>query len=419
MTMRRSIFFGGAVLALAAVACTPPANPGGQKPGGPGTTATTTTTIAPTPTTLPDTKRLYSVGPLDGWGIAKEGAAGEQYIDAVKIVGDNVYAGGIFQHAVRHEAQPNVQVAARSNLMAVSATTGALLPFVANTNGSVNAIASDGRALYIGGDFTMVNGVPRARLAKLNLLTGAVDPKFAPSTGNIVRDMLYTRGKVYVVGDFTALTGVARAHAAALDPTTGAVDPQFKANPDGKVMAIAANTAETKIYLGGLFQHAGGGARVNLAEVDPTTGNVQGPTFKQATDMILDVSVKSDGTKVYGAGGGGLNSAVSWDATTGKRNWATRANGDTQAVQYSNGFVYMGFHDGFGGCDLPTDPGCRLRLLALDPANGQPSPSFMPQSLSYPGVFCLDADGKRLVAGGYFAEMGGLGVKGLSIHPAS
>ena len=281
------------------------------------------------------------------------------------------------------------------------------------------AIASDGRALYIGGDFTSVNGVPRSRLAKVDLATGAVDPTFNASTGNTVRDMLYTDGKVFIVGEFTNVSGVNRNHAAALDPTTGAVDTNFDPNVDGKVLAIAANTAETKLYLGGLFSRVGGAARVNLAEVDPTTGNAQGPTFKQVSDIILDLSVRSDGSKVYGAAGGGYNSAVSWTASSGKRDWAVRANGDTQAVQYSNGYVYMGFHDGFGGCDLPTDPGCRLRLLALDPANGSVSPSFMPQSLSYPGVYCLDADGKRLVAGGYFAEMGGLGVKGLSIHPAA
>ena len=130
--------------------------------------------------------------------------------------------------------------------------------------------------------------------------------------------------------------------------------------------------------------------------------------------MILDLSVSSDGASVFGAGGGGFNSAAGWSATTGQRRFAIRADGDTQAVQYSNSHVYMGFHDGI------TLNGIRsytLRVLALDPSTGVPDPGFMPQSNSYPGVYCLDADGRYLVAGGYFSNMGGVGVKGLAIFP--
>ena len=87
--------------------------------------------------------------------------------------------------------------------------------------------------------------------------------------------------------------------------------------------------------------------------------------------MILDLSVSSDGASVFGAGGGGFNSAAGWSATTGQRRFAIRADGDTQAVQYSNSHVYMGFHDGFTG-DI------RLRLLALAPTDGAVDPTFHP-----------------------------------------
>ena len=141
------------VTALAVVACVPPPvqEPGGSQPpaggttGGPGptapTTSTSTTTTLPAPTTtLPDVKKLYSPVPVNGWGILKETpVAFAEYVDAVEIVGDTVYAGGNFANAVKGAlTQP------RANLMAVSATTGDLLPFRADTNGSVNAIVSDG-----------------------------------------------------------------------------------------------------------------------------------------------------------------------------------------------------------------------------------------------------------------------------------
>jgi hypothetical protein len=147
---------------------------------------------------------------------------------------------------------------------------------------------------------------------------------------------------------------------------------------------------------------------VYLAKVNASTGAVLNPTFSRVGDVILDLSVSSDGASVYGAGGGGFNSAAGWSATTGQRRFAVRTDGDTQAVQYSNSHVYMGFHDGYQGM-------VNLRLLALDPADGTVNPDFHPDSNSYPGVYCLDADGRYLVAGGYFSTMGGVGVKGLAI----
>src|SRR4249920_3466525 len=85
-----------------------------------------------TTTTLPDETALYSPTPVDGWGILKD-----------------------------------AQTANRANLTSVDLSTGNLRSFMADTNGSVNALASDGAALYLGGTFTTVNGVPRGRVAKV------------------------------------------------------------------------------------------------------------------------------------------------------------------------------------------------------------------------------------------------------------
>jgi hypothetical protein len=402
-----------ACLAVAAVACAPPEvdPPGGGTTTTAGTgpttpttaTSTTTTTTLPAPTTtLPDGTGLYSATPVSGWGILKEGAQ-DQYVDAVEISGNAVYVGGIFTHAVRE-----AQTANRANLMAVELATGNLLPFVADTNGSVNAIASDGTSLYIGGTFTTVNGVPRSRLAKINLATSAVDPDFNPNVGNIVHDMVVVGGRLFLVGEFNSVNGVERRRAAAVNTTTGGVDMGFDPSVDGKVQAIAASPDGSVIYLGGNFTEVGTTSRQNLAKVNASTGAVLSPTFAQVNDLVEDLSVKSDGTHLYA--GTKFNSAVDWNVSTGKREWAVRADGDMQAAQYSNGMVYAGFHDGFQGDTT-------LRLLALAPTNGAVDPSFHPTSNSYPGVYCLDADGRYLVAGGYFSNMGGVGVKGLAIFP--
>ena len=41
--------------------------------------------------------------------------------------------------------------------------------FVADTNGAVNALATDGTRLFVGGSFTTIKGVSRSRVASVNL----------------------------------------------------------------------------------------------------------------------------------------------------------------------------------------------------------------------------------------------------------
>jgi len=228
-----------------------------------------------------------------------------------------------------------------------------------------------------------------------------------------VRGLALANGALYVVGDFGKIGPTTRKYAAALDPSSGAVLP-FNPNLSGK--AYAVEVSGSTVYLGGAFTAVNGGtARNHLAAVNGATGTVTGPSFAQVGDVLLALSVHENGTLVYGAGGGGFNSAAAWDTSTGKRMWADRANGDVQAVEYSHGNVYFGFHDGFNG-------NTTLRLLAADAVSGTVEmppvavPGFQPVSAGYPGVEAITSDGSHLVAAGKFPKMGGMTVKGLSIH---
>jgi hypothetical protein len=403
--------------ALAVAACVPPTveSPSGSQPsvpssGGPGTTAGpgTPTTPATTPTvpvpTVPSQPKLYSTTPLNGWGVLKETAgAFTEYVDVVKIVGNTVFVGGNFANAVR-----GAQTAPRANFMAVNITNGELLGFRADTNGPVKALASDGTSLFIGGAFTTVNGVAKRGLAKINLSTGAIDPAFVATSGS-VDDMVIVGSRLYIVGEFGTVNNQTRTRAAAVSTTTGALDPTFNPVIDGRVMAVAASPDGSRIYVGGNFLNVSYFPRDYMAEIDANTGAVQGPDFGRSRAAVLDLQVSADGTKIYG--GTRWNIAVQWDASSGRDEWFVRADGDTQAILSSNGYVYQGFHDGMGG-------NTSLRVVAIDPANGQVQSGFMPTSGSHPGVWTLDADGRYLVAGGYFANMGGVPVKGLAIFPA-
>ena len=219
-----------------------------------------TTTLFTTP------PHLYRETPLNGW--SHDGTA-----YSVDIASNIVFVGGDFD-----EARKGNQSAPRSNVMAVERTSGNLLPFVANTNGLVRAVISDGFNTYIGGDFTTVNGVQRPRLAKVNAGTGALDTSFAPSVPVSVTDLLLVGNKLYVVGSFGQVNGVQRRGAALLDKGTGALNPTFAPNAQSRVNTVAINPAGTRLYLG-----LAGQTGPYLLDVNPVTGATQGRTSRCST----------------------------------------------------------------------------------------------------------------------------------------
>ena len=93
------------------------------------------------------------------------------------VVGNTVYVGGSFTTARPAGSAPGEQTVARSNFLAYNLTTGELLDnFAPSFNAQVRslAVSPDQQTLYVGGQFTQVNGVNRYRIVAFNLATGAV-----------------------------------------------------------------------------------------------------------------------------------------------------------------------------------------------------------------------------------------------------
>ena len=100
------------------------------------------------------------------------------------VVGNTVYAAGEFTRArPAGTAKGSAAEVVRTNVLAYNITTGALTSFAPTMNGKVKDIAAspDGSVIYIGGQFTQVNGVTRNRLAAFNTSTGALLTGFAPN----------------------------------------------------------------------------------------------------------------------------------------------------------------------------------------------------------------------------------------------
>src|SRR5215217_5312044 len=146
----------------------------------------------------------------------------------------------------------------------------------AGVDGRVQAIIRFGDWLYVGGSFSAVSGKPRAGLARVNVVSGAVDPsRSADVVGSVIALATSPDGAtLYVGGEFTSVAGAGRENLAALSAATGAVDPAFTPNPDQWVAAL--RLADGRLFAAGCFTTVGGAGQPYLAELSPVTGTATG-----------------------------------------------------------------------------------------------------------------------------------------------
>ena len=160
-------------------------------------------------------------------------------------------------------------------------TNGSLdLSFAANVEGMVLSptpvdailVQSDGRIL-VGGSFTLVNGLGRARIARLNP-NGSLDDSFlhglVGADDQVLCMALQGDGKVLIGGYFTSINGVTRNQLARLN-SDGSLDVGFLnglAGPSDVVVGLAVQP-DGKILVGGYFTLVNGVTRNQVARLNP------------------------------------------------------------------------------------------------------------------------------------------------------
>jgi len=182
------------------------------------------------------------------------------------LSGTTLYVGGDFFStdglAASIGNQPRDYVAALST---VDGT--ALTAWQADADAPVRTLLLAG-GLYIGGEFSLIHGISRNRLALLSLSDGQPDP-WNPSAGGGVYALAEQGGKVFVGGSFASVGGKKRRNLAALDLLTGQAD-DWNPAIDGPVNTLLVSGST--VYVGGQFTVAGGQYRQNLAAIDKITG---------------------------------------------------------------------------------------------------------------------------------------------------
>ncbi len=131
------------------------------------------------------------------------------------------------------------------------------------------AVQPDGKIL-VAGRFTSFNDTWSGRIVRL-LADGSMDPLFNPGQGAdaTVRALtLDSSGRIYIGGDFETFNGTNRSAIARLLPG-GGLDLSFdQGDPENDTVNVIALGPDGKVWIGGLFQQAGGLTRPLLARLN-------------------------------------------------------------------------------------------------------------------------------------------------------
>ena len=370
------------------------------------------------------------------------------------VVGTTVYAGGNFTKARPAGAAAGTQEVARTYLMAYDLTTGVMTGFAPVLNGQVKSVVAspDGSRIYVGGDFTTVNGGSRSRIAAFNTSDGSLVTGFLAAADYTVNAIAATNSTVYIGGDFNNARGVARKKLAAFSAANGDLLGWAPA-ADRKVNALVMTPDQTKVVIGGAFTNLNGAAAYGSAMVDAATGASR--TWK-ANSLIRDYGDKSailglstDGTTIYGNGyvfngTGNLEGAFAASPTDGTIKWIEDCHGDSYGTfAPSNGTdaVYVVSHAhycGNVGGQPQTNPWTFQRGMAFTKSvtgtlsnngdgayfnyTGQPSPSvvsWFPELAmgsftgQYQAAWTVTGNNDYVVLGGEFPRVNGVNQQGL------
>lgn len=210
-------------------------------------------------------------------------------------LGNTVYVAGSFSNARPYGAAPGTQLVSRRNLMAFDLTSGLLKSnFAPVLNGQALSIAAspDGSRIYVGGDFTTVNGVQRNRIAAFDPSNGSLISSFAPKVAASVRAIVASNSTVWFGGTFNAVGSVARNRLAAVSASNGALLPWAPNADGGRVNALALSPTADRVVVGGAFTTLNGLNRpgYGLGMVNSATGAT---LAIQVNDVVRDAGEDS------------------------------------------------------------------------------------------------------------------------------
>ena len=363
-------------------------------------------------------------------------------VRAVAQIGGTIYVGGSFTSVGYGSG-----TIARPYLVALDAGSGLLVDgFDPKPDNAVDSLlkSSDGVRLYAGGVFNRIGGcTPCDRLAALDPATGTANLSFHPAPNASVLKMALFGRTLYLGGKFTTVAGVARARLAAVDAITGGLGTKLALAPNQAVRDLALNSTGSTLYLAGSFTSISGTTRYNFASVGAASRaltawnpniHASGWGVALSPDNATAYLTTADGNEtVCGAGHESVIAMPSGTAGTPPVLWHNGGapgcpfnSGDINAVEASASAVYIGGHL-TNLCTVKNTsytvrcPGAltvRSHVAALDPATGVPL-AWNPGAGGTKGVLTAQALPAGLAIGGDFVTAGGATHRAFALFPGT
>jgi hypothetical protein len=360
---------------------------------------------------------------------------------ATAVVNDEVVVAGAFTEACEPGpasdgyCEPGSTVT-RDDIFAYQLGTGTIDPdFVPQLNqGPVNAlVAGPNDTVYVGGDFTSVNGVSAEGLVQLSVTPGEpsdgqVVSAFTGQVTGVVNALAYDGSNgLYVGGLFSAADGTTSNGLVRMNATTGAVDSAFSFTLGDQVVGttlqvgtLALSPDGDQLAVGGSFQQMNGQSRPRVALISTGGGFGDTATLDDWSAPVLtndcskehdyvngldfspngvDFDVATTGFK--SAGGASICDAVARFSAQATGNdvqpiWTNYTGGDTfHSVADTGSIIYVGGHDRWINNECGDNSSCEENvvlvngLTAIDANTGLALPWWQPGTLRGVGVQSL------------------------------
>ena len=294
-----------------------------------------------------------------------------------------------------------VGAAVRTNLAHVLADRS-VDPWNPGSNGIVRALLLRSGVLYAGGDFTTLGGITRNRIGAVDATSG-VASSWNPNANSSVRVMITNGSVMWVGGQFTTIGAQTRNRIAQLDFTTGAANATWNPNSNSTVSALAWDSANSLLYVGGQFTNIDSQVRNRLAVLDVPTGHAQSwnpNANNQVNALVVGPTEVYVGGLFTVVGGQTRNRIAALSAATGNATaWNANAGSVVDALALSGTALYA------GGDFLTIGGQNRSRIAALDLVNGNAT-AWDPRAFSTVNTITLD--GSVAFVGGAFNGIGGV-----------
>ncbi len=301
----------------------------------------------------------------------------------------------------------------RNRLAAFDTSTGTATSFNPNLNDFARSVllSADGSTLYVGGNFTTVNGgTTRNRLAAFDTSTGTAT-SFNPNlNAGTVFSLSFGQDEstVFVGGSFVMVNDtVQRNRFAEFNATTGTVT-DMNVSTDGEVMSLSYDSLTGTFYVGG-YMGGYGGVHNNLVRILPD-GSVDAsfnPTFNNS---VWGLALSPDESMLYVSGHfTGVNGQVrlrmaALNTSDGSlTDFNPELNAIALGIELSPDGQTLYAHGSFTTVNGSTT---RNRLAAFD-VNTSLATSFNPDTNNTVWGMDISPDGQTLYAGGAFTTVNG------------